>query len=78
MIARLGKPEWTLELHRQRITDYSEKGVRFTFNESDVTTGIAYFPHGRRRVAEGERAFMSLRGLRQQIATADIAKKKQP
>lgn len=61
----LGEPEFFLEFHRQSVADYSEKGVRFTFDFQGNTIGAAYFPHGRRRVHSGERRFLSLRALPQ-------------
>ncbi|MGH9362953.1 MAG: hypothetical protein ACRD2T_13650, partial [Thermoanaerobaculia bacterium] len=63
--ARLGEPEWRLELHRQSLADYSSKGVRFVFDLEERTIGVAYVPHGMARVHSGERRFLSLRGLRQ-------------
>jgi len=63
--ARLGEPEFLLELSRQTLADYSERGVRFTFNEKGRTIGVAYFPHGYPRVHAGERKRVSLRSLRQ-------------
>src|SRR5262245_11725426 len=61
----LGEPEFYLEFHRQSLADYSEKGVRFTFDLQGNTIGAAYFPHGRRRIHSGERRFLSLRALPQ-------------
>jgi len=62
---RLGEPEFLLEFSRQSLADYSERGVRFTFNEEGNTIGVAYFPHGYPRVHAGERKRLSLRPLRQ-------------
>jgi hypothetical protein len=63
--SRLGEPEFLLELSTQSLADYSERGVRFTFDEKGTTIGVAWFPHGYPRVHSGERRFLSLRGLRQ-------------
>jgi hypothetical protein len=63
--ARLGEPEFLLEYSRQSLADYSERGVRFTFDAAGRTIGAAYFPHGFPRVHSGERRFLSLRSLRQ-------------
>jgi len=63
--ARLGEPEFLLEFSRQSLADYSECGVRFTFDGKGRTIGVAYFPHGYPRVHAGERKRLSLRPLRQ-------------
>ena len=63
--AALGEPEWLLELHRQAIADYTSKGLRFAFDRSGGTIGVAYVPHGHPRVHSGERHFLSLRSLPQ-------------
>jgi hypothetical protein len=58
---RLGEPELELRYPSgQRLLDWSEKGVRFTFDREGKTTGVAYFPHGYRRVHEGERRRLDL------------------
>ncbi len=41
--AKLGAPEFLLELSAQSLADYSERGVRFTFDARGVTIGVAYF-----------------------------------
>jgi hypothetical protein len=52
--ARLGNPEHTIILSRQRILDYAGKGFRFIANNADGRiVGTATFPP-RRRVPEGE------------------------
>ena len=63
--ARLGPPEFYLELHDHALADYTEKGLRFVFDHWGHTIGIAYVPHGRPRVHAGGRRFLSLRHLRQ-------------
>ena len=63
--AKLGEPEFRLEYSTQSLADYSERGVRFTFDGDGNTIGVAYFPHGFPRVHSGERSFLSLRDLRQ-------------
>ena len=63
--AKLGEPEFFLELSRASIADYSAKGVRFVFDLARRTIGVAYIPHGRTRVHSGARKFLSLRHLRQ-------------
>lgn len=62
---RLGEPEFFLELHASSMADYSEKGLRFTFDLQERTIGIAHVPHGKARVHSGQRRFLSLRHLRQ-------------
>jgi hypothetical protein len=62
---KLGPPEFLLELSRQTLADYSERGLRFVFDESERTTGVAYIPAGYPRVHPGERKTLSLRSLRQ-------------
>lgn len=62
---RLGEPEFFLELHRSSMADYSEKGLRFTFDRQGNTIGIVYVPRGRVRVHSGQRHFLGLRHLRQ-------------
>ncbi len=63
--ARLGEPEFLLELSRHTIADYNARGVRFVFDHNHRTIGVAYFPHGRTRVHSGARRTLSLRHLRQ-------------
>jgi len=65
VVAKLGPPEFQLDLSQQSIADYSEHGVRFVFDRNGQTIGVAYFPHGYRRVHDGERRNVSLRHLRQ-------------
>lgn len=61
----LGEPEFFLQLYRHGIADYSSRGLRFIFNSRDEAIGVAYVPHGKTRVHEGERRFLSLRHLPQ-------------
>jgi hypothetical protein len=70
VIAKLGEPEFHLTLRfGQEILDYSEKGVRFSVDERGRTTGVAYFPHGHRRVHEGERRRINLQPRSDQATT---------
>jgi hypothetical protein len=62
---KLGEAEFTLELSRQTLADYSARGLRFVFDEKERTTGVAYFPAGYPRVHSGERRMLSLRALLQ-------------
>jgi hypothetical protein len=62
---KLGPPEFYLEFHRQALADYSKSGLRFVFDHSERTIGIAYVPHGRARVHDGGRRFLSLRHSKQ-------------
>lgn len=64
--SRLGEPEFELVLPgRQRLLDYSLQGVRFTLSPQARTIGVAYFPHGYRRVPPGYRKLVDLGHLRQ-------------
>lgn len=64
--ARLGEPEFELILPGgQRLLDYSLQGVRFTLSARLRTIGVAYFPHGYRRVPPGYRKLLDLGHLRQ-------------
>lgn len=71
---RLGEPEFYLEFHQQSLADYSERGLRFVFDEKEKTRGIAYVPHGRARVHAGGRRSLSLRHLRQGPQPAPISR----
>lgn len=52
--AKLGEPEHTIILSKQRILDYASKGLRLIANNADgKIVGTAYFPP-KRRVPEGE------------------------
>ena len=63
---RLGEPEFELVLPGgQRLLDYSLQGVRFTLSAESRTIGVAYFPHGYRRVPPGYRNRIDLGFLRQ-------------
>lgn len=63
---RLGQPEFELVLPGgQRLLDYSLRGARFTLSASAQTIGVAYFPHGYRRVPDGYRRLLDLGHLRQ-------------
>jgi len=62
---KLGEPEFYLEFSRQALADYSERGLRFTFDAEGRTVGTVYFPQGFPRVHSGERRTISLRSLRQ-------------
>ncbi len=76
ILANLGDPEFQLRMATWHLLDYSEKGVRFTLNPDGKTTGVAYIPHGYRRVPKGERNLVDLSKLRQgpQPAPASPAK----
>ncbi len=63
--AAFGEPEYELRMPSWTLLDYSEQGVRFTLTPKGKTTGVAYVPHGFRRVPEGERALVDLTQLRQ-------------
>jgi len=63
--AKLGEPEYELRMATWQLVDYSEKGVRFSLTPDGKTTGVAYFPHGNRRVHDGERQMMDLSKLKQ-------------
>ena len=61
IVGRLGDPEYHLTLPGgQHLVDYSEKGVRFTLDARRRTIGVAYFPHGYRRVHDGVRRRVDL------------------
>ena len=62
---RFGQPEYVLRMATWSLLDYSESGLRFALDGEGKTIGVAYFPHGFRRVPEGERRLIDLRGLRQ-------------
>lgn len=62
---KLGEPEYELRMATWKLLDYSEQGVRFALSPEGKTIGVAYFPHGHRRVPEGSRRLMDLSGLRQ-------------
>ncbi len=62
--ARLGDPEYVLRMATWSLLDYSEQGVRFALDTEGRTIGVAYFPHGRRRVPAGERSVVDLTHLR--------------
>lgn len=61
---KLGDPEYELRMSTWKLLDYSKQGLRFTLDRMGKTTGVAYFPHGNRRVPEGERSLMDLTHLR--------------
>lgn len=61
--AKLGEPEFALRMHTWGMLDYAEKGLRFSLDDKGNTTGVSYFPHGNRRVPEGERDFVDLTHL---------------
>jgi hypothetical protein len=73
VLRKLGEPEFLLELSRQTLADYSERGLRFVFDEDERTTGVAYIPAGYPRVHSGERRRLSLRPLRQGPQAAPAA-----
>ena len=58
---RLGEPEFLLELSKQSLIDYSEKGVRFVVDASDRTVGVTYVPHGETRVHSGAERHVTLK-----------------
>ncbi len=62
--ATLGEPEYELRMPTWKLLDYSEQGVRFTLTPEGKTIGVAYVPHGFRRVPEGERSLVDLTHLR--------------
>jgi len=63
--AKLGEPEHTTILHKQRILDYAGKGFRFIANNADGRiVGTACFPP-RRHVPEGEPTVCDLSEQRQ-------------
>ncbi len=63
--SQLGDPEYTLRMATWLLLDYSEQGVRFALSPEGKTIGVAYFPHGRRRVHGGARQVVDLSHLRQ-------------
>lgn len=63
--ATLGEPEYKLRMPSWTLLDYSEQGLRFTTTAQGKTSGVAYVPHGFRRVPKGERSFVDLSHLRQ-------------
>lgn len=65
ILEKLGKPEYELRMATWKLLDYSEKGLRFSLTSAGQTNGVAYVPHGFRRVPEGERSLVDLSGLRQ-------------
>ena len=64
ILENLGEPEFQLQMATWQLLDYSEKGVRFTLNKDGKATGVAYVPHGFRRVPKGERSLVDLSKLR--------------
>jgi len=71
--AKLGAPEFLLELGGGAMADYSALGLRFTFDAAGRTVGVAYFPQGYPRVHAGERHSLSLRALRAAPASGGVA-----
>lgn len=66
VLRRLGDPAFEIVWPSgQRLLDYSEQGVRFTFDAGGRTIGMASFPHGWRRDLLGGRRLVDLSGLRQ-------------
>ncbi len=63
--AALGEPEYVLRMPTWTLLDYSEQGVRFTLSPEGKVHGVAYVPHGFRRVPDGERALVDLSRLRE-------------
>ncbi len=63
--AKLGEPEQEIRMATFALLDYTVKGVRFIFDKSGKTIGVAYFPHLRPRVHSGARQFIDLSQLRQ-------------
>jgi len=61
---KLGDPEYILRMHTWSLLDYTEQGLRFSVNAGGKTTGVAYIPHGWRRVHSGARKVMDLTHLR--------------
>jgi hypothetical protein len=60
---KLGEPEFALRMHTWGMLDYAEKGLRFSLDDKGNTTGVSYFPHGNRRVPQGERDLVDLTHL---------------
>jgi len=61
--AKLGEPEFALRMHTWGMLDYAENGLRFSLDDKGNTTGVSYFPHGSRRVPQGERDIVDLTHL---------------
>ncbi len=68
--AALGDPEFELRMSTWKLLDYTAKGVRFTLTQDGNTNGVAYVPHGYRRVPEGERALVDLSRMRKGTQSA--------
>lgn len=65
ILARLGKPEFELNMATYSLLDYSALGLRFVVDAAGKTIGVAYIPHLRPRVHPGARRHVDLSKLRQ-------------
>jgi len=66
VLARLGPPEYRLELQTQFMFEYCRQGARMWFRrDTGETIGVVYITKGEPRVAPGEPRFVDLRSSRE-------------